>query len=558
MTTRPIPSAARRLVGCLALTLLALHGAAALAASSEELSRTLRARLAGEATVAGVPFQRALSQRFYDAHAYRPLWVGPRGPNARAGVLRERLGDAGRDGLRPGDYSPEALARLWDSRAAKDQVELELLLTRELLHYVSDLRSGRLSPKAVDRELFVHGGEVDRAEILRAAREHDDLGAYLTGMAPSNPVYRRLRRALAEYRAIERAGGWPPLPDGPSLKPGQQDPRVAILRARLRAGRDLSLGEGAEPTLFDAQLEQAVQRFQARHGLETDGVVGPKTRAHLNIPMETRIRQILLNMERWRWMPDDLGDRYILVNLAGFELEVVESGAQVMAMRVVVGKPYRKTPVFTGQMTYLDFNPTWTIPPTISRKDILPEVRADPAYLVRKNIRVFEGWGPDARELDPMQVDWHAFDRIPYRLTQDPGPENALGRVKFMFPNSFHVYLHDTPSRELFQRTVRTFSSGCIRVEKPLELAEYLLGDKPGWGRTKIQQVIATGKTTTVRLTEPLPVHLTYSTVWIGEGGTVHFRDDVYGRDTLLSEALHAQKTTPHAARAPDAAGKGS
>jgi murein L,D-transpeptidase YcbB/YkuD len=229
-----------------------------------------------------------------------------------------------------------------------------------------------------------------------------------------------------------------------------------------------------------------------------------------------------------------------LVNLAGFELDVVEDGSTVLDMRVVVGKTYRRTPVFSGRMTYLDFNPYWHVTPTIARKDILPKIQADPGFLKTDGMRVFDGWGEDAREINPEIVDWSLIEpkTLTFKFRQDPGPKNALGRVKFMFPNQFNVYLHDTPSRDLFQRTVRTFSSGCIRVERPLELAEYLLHDDPGWSRARIDSVIAAGKALTVVLPKAIPVHLTYSTVWFGEGGTLHFRDDIYGRDALVAQAL--------------------
>jgi murein L,D-transpeptidase YcbB/YkuD len=420
--------------------------------------------------------------------------------------------------------------------------DLELLASHELVRFAGDLRNGRLSPRAVDPELFVQAEPMTPSTVLGDAAAAQDFERFLADLTPANPYYRRLRRVLADHRAVERQGGWPTLDAGSSLRQGDRDPRVRVLRERLSATRDITV-PASDPSLFDAALDQAVRRFQARHGLEVDGIVGPNTRAALNTPVETRLQQIVVNMERWRWMSDDLGRRYILVNLAGFELDVVEDGRNVLNMRVVVGRPYRRTPVFTGRMTYLEFNPTWTVPPTIARVDILPKLREDPGYLAEENMLVYRGWDADARPLDPTIIDWRAVDprRIPYRIVQQPGPKNALGRVKFMFPNRFHVYLHDTPSRELFERTVRTFSSGCIRIEKPLEMAEYLLDGDQGWTRERMEAVIAGGKRTAVPLPRPLPVYLTYSTVWVGEGGTVHFRNDVYGRDQLLSEALYAR-----------------
>ena len=474
-------------------------------------------------------------REWYAAPGHQALWMGPDGFNGKAGGFLEILSQAEREGLTPGDYPIERIRQ----RMAVSPAEGEILLSQTLVHYVSDLRTGRLSPRKVDPALFIQPGELDRTAILQAVRDTPNIAAAIEGFTPANPIYHRLRRVLVEYRGIALNGGWPLVPEGPSLKPGMRDGRVSVLRDRLVATRDL-VHEGAEPDLYDEALVQAVERFQARHGLEADGVVGKRTLAELNIPVQRRVEQIIANMERWRWMPDDLGERYILVNLAAFELEVVEYGSVVMAMRIVAGQPYRRTPVFSGSMTYMEFNPTWTVPPTIVKHDILPKLREDPTYLDRRNIRVFLGWDESSPELAGSAIDWAAVNpkRNPYRFRQDAGADNALGRVKFMLPNRFGVYLHDTPARELFNKTVRSFSSGCVRVEKPLELAEYLLSDQPGWERKRIDQTIESRKTTAVKLARPVPVHLTYSTVWIGEGGTIHFRDDVYARDDLLFQAL--------------------
>jgi len=472
---------------------------------------------------------------WYAQTRFRPLWIGPEGANGKAHEFLDILRQADREGLEPRDYpAAEIGARMTSSPA-----DGELLLSEALVHYVGDLRTGRLSPRTADPALFLQPAEIDRVAILRAAHDAPDIAQAIAAFTPSNPIYRRLRRVLAEYREIEFNGGWPMVPEGPSLKPGTRDGRVTLLRQRLMATKDL-LHDGGEPDFYDEALLQAVERFQTRHGLAADGVVGRRTLTELNVPVQRRIEQIVVNMERWRWMPDDLGDRYILVNLAGFELEVIESGSVAMTMRIITGKPYRRTPVFSGLMTYLEFNPTWTVPPTIAKHDILPKLREDPGYLERRNMSVFLGWQKDSAKLAASAVDWKMVNpkKIPYRFTQDAGPGNALGRVKFMFPNRFGIYLHDTPSRELFNKTIRSFSSGCVRVEDPLGLAAYLTADLPGWDRKRVDEVVASARTTVVKLARPVPVHLTYSTVWLGEGGTIHFRDDVYARDDLLFQAL--------------------
>ncbi len=268
--------------------------------------------------------------------------------------------------------------------------------------------------------------------------------------------------------------------------------------------------------------------------------MGPATLDALNVPVNKRLRQIELNMERWRWLPRNLGKRYILVNIAGFSLDVYEDNRHMMDMRVVVGRQYRRTPVFSKDMTYLVISPYWHIPPNIALKDKLPLIRKNPGYLEQERIRVFHGAGAEMREIDAKTVDWATITgrNFSYRLRQDPGPFNALGRVKFMFPNKYNVYLHDTPSQELFAKTVRTFSSGCIRIEKPIELAEYLLKDYPEWTRERILSTADRRIERTVQIKKPLPVHLLYWTAWIDRDGRMQFRNDIYKRDELLDRAL--------------------
>lgn len=483
-------------------------------------------------------------QRFYANRDYRPLWVGAGGAAQLGRDLLDILGRASRDGLNPGDYETERIAEGLDETDAEALAEFEIVATRELMRFLSDLRSGRRMPHELDPELFLEPRAFDIAQAMSGLGGPDSLAALIADSTPSNPVYRRLRRALAEYRRIAASGGWPEVPAVRGLQAGATGPAVAALRRRLAASGDLTDPAPPPDPVFDAAMTQAVERFQRRHGLAADGVVGPKTLAALNVPVEERVDQIAVNMERWRWMPDDLGDRYILVNLAGFELDVIDSGSLVLDMRVVVGQPYRRTPVFSDVMTYLEINPFWTVPPRIARRDIVPKATANPGYLAAQNIRVFDGWNADAAEIDPFSIDWSAAaaGNTSFRFRQDPGPANALGRVKFMFPNRFNIYLHDTPARNLFDRSDRAFSSGCIRLERPLELAAYLLADVPGWDRAGIEKAIAEGATRIVRLATPIPVHLTYSTVWIGEGGTVQFRDDVYGRDGLLLKALYGRE----------------
>lgn len=450
-----------------------------------------------------------------------PPRLAPRGL-----IVRRVLEEAEREGLDPSDYPVPAAA----SAAALDRA-----LTSVLLAYLTDLQVGRVAPRKADPALFVYRRTVDGPRLLAAVADAPEPARTIADLAPGNPVYRRLRRLLSEYRALAEAGGWSGVPAGPSLKPGATDARITAVRRRLAATREYT-PPTAESEFYDPTLEVAVRAFQRRHGLEADGVLGRRTVAALNVPVDARIRQVVLSMERFRWMPDDLGDDHVFVNMAGFELDYVMQGTTRLSMRVVVGRQFRETPVFSDRIRYLEFNPDWTVPRKIAIEDLLPKIRRDPSYLAAGGYQVLAAGG---RPVDPAAIDWRSLGpgRFPYRLRQLPGPKNALGRVKFMFPNQFDVYLHDTPARELFRRAMRAFSSGCIRLEKPLQLAEALLrGDAQDPSR--IGEILASGQTTRVALATPVPVHLAYLTAWIGEGGTVEFRDDVYGRDALLAKAL--------------------
>jgi murein L,D-transpeptidase YcbB/YkuD len=275
--------------------------------------------------------------------------------------------------------------------------------------------------------------------------------------------------------------------------------------------------------------------------MEPDGVLGPKTLFQLNISAEVRVRQIVANMERWRWMPEDLGDHYVIVNIAGFELKRVRANTVEERMRVVVGKPYHKTPIFSDKMEYLEINPYWNVPTSIATREELPKLQSDPSALAEKGFEVVRG----DEVVDVRAINWSRYSRtnFPFRLRQRPGPSNALGRVKFMFPNRFNVYLHDTPAQSLFARAERAFSHGCIRVARPIDLAEQILAQKPDWSRRRIEKVLASGKRTVVPLSEPLNVHITYATAWRQSNDTVHFAPDIYRRDEALRRALFGKRT---------------
>jgi murein L,D-transpeptidase YcbB/YkuD len=418
-------------------------------------------------------------------------------------------------------------------------VDLELVASDAFLVYAAHLHAGRVDPDRLVPDWRASPTDTALATALDESLNRGDVRAALEGMAPSAPGYLRLREALAHYRQLAAHGGWGTLTAGPPLEVGAAGERVSQLRHRLAVTADLDPSfQRLDSSAFDLTLERAVKTFQRRHGLAVDGIVGPATLRELNVSATDRARQIALNLERWRWLARGLGRRYVIVNVPAFELRVIEDESEIMRMPAVVGRPYRRTPIFSAVMTYLVVSPYWQVPRGIAVRDILPALQKDPLYLAEHGFRVFTGWGADEREIDPGTVDWKNLgpDRFPYRFRQEPGEKNMLGRIKFMFPNRYNVYLHDTPLRELFLPARRDFSSGCIRIERPFELAEYLLRGNERWTTDRVAAAATLDAETTILLSEPVPVHILYWTSWADR--ETEFRADIYGRDPALAEAL--------------------
>jgi len=493
---------------------------------------------------------------FYKQRDYQLAWTSHM-DNARA--LSNRILASHQEGLVPADYHAAGILRLLaestDTRLSDSQrVDLDIMLSEALARYAYHLRFGKVNPERLDADWNLQRsfkGQDPLVEI-QAVIDSKEFDTQLDARISRLQVYPRLRDALAKYVAIAAAGGWPTIPAGPTLKPGMRDERLPLVRQRLLATGDLAgTATVGDPLDFDVAVKDAVVHFQSRHGLDTDAFIGKGTLAAMNAPVDARINHIRVNLERARWVSQGLPQTFIIVDIAGFNARLFRDGEVVWNEPAQVGKPYRSTPVFREDMTYLELNPTWTIPPTILAKDVLPKVKKDPAYLQEKNMQVLT---QDGKVVDPKTIDWSSMSAsgFPYILRQTPGPHNALGRVKFMFPNPHFVYLHDTPHQELFSRSSRAFSSGCIRINNPYRLAELLLQDEDKWNREKISAAIDTVKQQRVSLPEPVPVLLLYWTVNIGADGTVYFKDDIYQRDMKVLAGLDGEFEFDAPADAPD------
>ncbi len=481
----------------------------------------------------------------YQQRGFLPVWLDGWQLKPEVETLIESLRSAGSHGLCGDDYllaELEGLLRLQADfarhnlcLAPDNRALLDLFLSQAFLTYATQIVEGQVDPSLAHVDWRARRRKADLVKLLEYAMNNHRLPQVLEDLLPPHEEYRQLVAALNKYQEIAAYGGWPQIPSGPTIRSGADDQRVPLLRALLLKTGDLKLAVEANNT-YDPLTIDAIKLFQTRHGLKADGVIGAKTLTTLNVPIEERIRQIELNLERWRWMPKNFGKRHIRVNVADFSLEVVEDGQLVMQMPVIVGTQYRKTPVFSAQMTYLEFAPYWTVPPTILREDKLPQIKSNPAFLEEKHFHIISRADGETI-ISPQEIDWKKVNasNFPGLLRMDPGPWNPLGHVKFMFPNPFNIYLHDTNETYLFDKNVRPFSSGCIRVERPLDLANYLL--EKNLGRERVLELLKSTAPVQVPIA-PLPVHIQYWTAWIGRDGLLNFRPDVYFRDLDLDIAL--------------------
>lgn len=478
--------------------------------------------------------------RFYSNRDYELAWTQKKNRKD----LIESLKSAYEEGLDPGDYHLEKINKLLEkSKKGKlnheDKTDLDLLMTDALIMYASHLFEGKLEQSDLRKTWDVerNEGPSNPDSLLTATLHNQNVKSVLEDFKPNNYMYKLMKFHLKKLREEAATGGWPTVSEGETLKPGDTSDRVVEIRKYLLAVGDLDKEPIGSEAVFDEDLEEAVKKFQWRHKLTSDGIVGKGTIEQMRISIEDRIDMLLLNLERTRWVFQQPDDDFLLVNIAGFHVRRITDRKEVFDSRVIVGKYHKETPVFKGVMKYIVINPTWTLPYSIATHETLPRIKKDPGYLAAKHMEVMDRGG---KVLDASTIDWSKYSagNFPFIIRQKAGPWNALGEVKFMFPNKYAVYLHDTPSRGLFNRQDRAFSHGCIRTEDKWDLLMSLMDDPEVWNMDKINEILKSGKTTTINLPKSINIYLIYMTAAVDQQNNLMFMKDVYKRDEAVLKAL--------------------
>ncbi|MFD3001882.1 murein L,D-transpeptidase [Pontibacter toksunensis] len=495
-----------------------------------------------------------LVKQFYKDRDFQLAWFDDNELVPQADKLMEAINKANKEGLSPKDYQIKNLREMFREFAAlpasdrtkqQKKQELDMALTASYFNYASDFYKGAVDPHSVAAiEWEVKRNRIKLNKALETILQERESTYPFYEFEALHEGYQRLRQALVQYRDIQQRGGWSTVIGEGIVKPNDTARVVVDVRKRLLPQQNVNQPDSAL-FIYDAQVVRAVADFQNRHGLVVDSVLGPQTYKALNVSVDERIDQIVLNMERWRWLPKDLDpngedERYIIVNIPAYRVSVMENGEERMRMKAIVGETMHSTPVFSHQLQYLMFAPYWNVPNSIVESDIKPHLQQNRNWLRSRDMEMVTTFGPNARRVPVSRVNWNTMTQynFDYRIRQRPGPNNSLGRVKFMFPNEFAVYLHDTPADHLFNERDRDFSHGCVRVERPADLATYLLQDKPGWNRSRVLNAMDSKTQQRVDLEESVPVYLVYFTTWVEDDGTVHFRDDLYGHDNALAQQL--------------------
>jgi len=480
--------------------------------------------------------------KFYAARAYQPIWAD--GNTGSMLALLTAIEQAPKHGMSVSRYNTAELESLWVAgNTPEDLALLEFVAAQSYVKFAKELNAGMLDPRGIPNpgadhdEMYATRYVPKTSDLLAAVADAADKTAFYETLQPSSPEYAKMLKLKTELEALISSNGWGPVvPSGRTLRPGNSSDRVVALRLRLDQ-------RGYEPTdltsrVYDNALVEAIKQFQKDFGLNADGVIGAQTLASINAQPDGRLKQVVVNLERLRWMNYDLGERHVYVNIPDFRASIIDNGEPTLSFRVVVGKDKYQTTEFSDVMTHIVINPSWNVPNSIATEEYLPQLRSDPTTLLRQNIQMMVR--SSGQLVDSSKLDYAYFteDNFPFFLKQTPGSGNALGRVKFMFPNRFNIYMHDTPARSLFTKDARAFSHGCVRVQKPLEFAYALLSLQTNDPKTLFESTLSSGLETQINLAKPVPVHIVYRTAWINEDGEAQFRHDIYGRDKLVYDAL--------------------
>jgi len=540
-------------------SLVLLSGCGQKTAAPDPVSQELRSILSGAVyqtvVIAGNDslFSPEWVQQFYKDREYRPAWSIEKSVTSDADSLVAAIKESGAEGLTPQDYHLRTIDSIYrelqpgytgrETTAPSLWVGLDLMLTDAFLIYACHLAEGKIDRDSLEARCAVGKNGARYDSLLEASLQSHTIKQVLRSLLPQHPLYTGLKEMLASFEGLAKKGGWRSVPVGAPIKAGDSGTRVFALRNRLWTTGDLSARTGWHTDEFDSTLADDLRAFQKRHGLEPTGIADSATIVALNVPVDKRIEQIKINLERWRWMPHDLGRKHIRVNIPDFRLVVEEAGKQTMTMRVVLGFAAWQTPVFSSAMSHVLFNVHWISPDDILSKELINYMKADSNYLRSNNMSLWRRKGDSLQQVDPHTINIKELDPkdIDFFLRQEAGPQNIMGQVKFLVPNEHSIYLHDTPYREDFPKYVRMFSHGCIRLEKPLDLAEYVLREFPTWDRERIDTIVARRVEQSLLLKHPIPVHVVYCTVWKEQSGSVNFRQDYYGLDRRLGNSQLAR-----------------
>ena len=481
-------------------------------------------------------FEGGSLEKIYSERDYKSLWRD----GERLHAFYTSLKSADKEGLNFNDYHGKEIDSLLSATDinSTQAARLDLILSDAFLTYARDLYYGKLNPEELHEFWGISRKEKDFVALLKQGIENNEIIAILEDLKPSHQVYRDLKKSLAEYKDVQaEETSSKKISHGELIKPGESDPRINAIAKRLRELNGFKADTSGTGNVYSEELVEAVKKFQQSKSIQTDGIIGNSTIDELNKGPKDIYNQILANLERWRWYPRDLGDHYILINIPNFKLAVVKDGDTIRQHNVIAGAKARQTPIFSDTINHLVINPTWTVPPTIKSKDIIPKMAADQSYSQKNNMTVTSTTG---EQVDPSSVDWNSPDARNYTFTQRAGPSNPLGRVKIMYPNKYLIYLHDTPAKSLFSQTQRAESSGCVRVENAIDLASYVVENQDEWTQDRIQEIINSGETTTVEVDRPIQVHHFYWTAWRAGNKTVVI-NDVYDLDKQIYTKLTAE-----------------